>query len=124
MVNTLLKSMKMMTDVMILTVFFIAIFSLIGLQLFMGKLHNRCLRKGENDTYINETFHRDWQELVDKSGMNPYGEPQTHDHIQKFLPTGDEILCGNASTSWYVHLQLFHNYLFTPWSWSRGYRQG
>jgi len=40
MVNTLLKSMKMMTDVLILTLFFISIFALIGLQLFPGKLHD------------------------------------------------------------------------------------
>ena len=44
MVNTLLKSMRMMTDVLILTLFFIAIFALIGLQLFMGSLRSRCVR--------------------------------------------------------------------------------
>merc|ERR1712168_665590 len=100
MVNTLLKSMKMMTDVMILTVFFIAIFSLIGLQLFMGKLHNRCIRRGENDSYINETYHRQWQKMVENNEKNPYGQYQKHNHIQKFLPTDEEILCGNVSTAW------------------------
>lgn len=44
MVNTLLKSMKLMTDVLILTLFFIAIFALIGLQLFMGTLRSRCVK--------------------------------------------------------------------------------
>ena len=43
MVNTLVKSMKMMTDVLILTLFFISIFALIGLQLFLGKLRSRCV---------------------------------------------------------------------------------
>ena len=93
----------MMTDVMILTVFFIAIFSLIGLQLFMGKLHNRCIRIGENDTHINETYHRLWVKSVKDTGKDPYGNPQTHEHIQTFPATGEEILCGNVSTAWYVY---------------------
>ena len=50
MVNTLLKSMRMMTDVLILTLFFIAIFALIGLQLFMGSLRSRCVR---TDGYLS-----------------------------------------------------------------------
>ena len=87
MVNTLLKSMKMMTDVMILTVFFIAIFSLIGLQLFMGVLHNRCIKIGENDTYIEKEFHQNL------SKMEGY-----ESHIAMF--DGKQIICGNASTAW------------------------
>ena len=51
MVNTLLNSMKMMTDVLILTVFFIAIFALIGLQMFMGKLRSRCVKIPSNSSH-------------------------------------------------------------------------
>ena len=51
MVDTLVKSMKMMGDVMILTVFFIAVFALIGLQLFMGQLHNRCVKNETENEY-------------------------------------------------------------------------
>jgi hypothetical protein len=44
MVNTLMKSIKMLSDVMILTVFFIGVFALIGLQLFKGTLRNKCVK--------------------------------------------------------------------------------
>ena len=43
MVNSLLKSLKNLSDVMLLTVFFLAVFAIIGLQLFMGQLRNRCV---------------------------------------------------------------------------------
>jgi len=42
MVNTLLSSMKMLWDVLILTMFFICIFALVGMQVFMGVLRNKC----------------------------------------------------------------------------------
>ena len=43
MVNALLKSMRMLSDVLILTTFFLCVFALVGLQLFSGHLHNRCV---------------------------------------------------------------------------------
>ena len=87
MVNSLLKSLKNLSDVMLLTLFFLAVFAIIGLQLFMGQLKFRCITKPEegsnhsrlwwgktpkeiaamNDTiktlrknYINDDAH--WQE--------------------------------------------------------------
>ena len=42
MVNTLLASMKMFWDVLILTMFFICIFALVGMQVFGGVLRNKC----------------------------------------------------------------------------------
>ena len=42
MVNTLLVSMKMLWDVLILTMFFICIFALVGMQVFVGVLRNKC----------------------------------------------------------------------------------
>ena len=42
MVNTLLASMKMLWDVLILTMFFICIFALVGMQVFVGVLRNKC----------------------------------------------------------------------------------
>jgi hypothetical protein len=63
MVNTLMKSIKMLSDVMILTVFFIGVFALIGLQLFKGTLRNKCVKlmapdasdKAWNDHVNNES---------------------------------------------------------------------
>ena len=56
MVNALLKSMRMLSDVLILTAFFLCVFALVGLQLFSGQFHNRCVShhidiKG-NDTWL------------------------------------------------------------------------
>lgn len=44
MVNALLKSMRMLSDVLTLTTFFICIFALVGMQLFVGALRNKCAR--------------------------------------------------------------------------------
>ena len=44
MVNTLLVSMKMLWDVMILALFFICLAALIGMQVFVGVLRNKCVR--------------------------------------------------------------------------------
>lgn len=42
--GALIQSVKKMVDVMILTVFALAVFALIGLQLFMGNLRHKCVR--------------------------------------------------------------------------------
>uniref|UniRef100_A0A493SXZ4 Sodium channel protein n=1 Tax=Anas platyrhynchos platyrhynchos TaxID=8840 RepID=A0A493SXZ4_ANAPP len=42
-VGALIQSVKKLSDVMILTVFCLSVFALIGLQLFMGNLKNKCL---------------------------------------------------------------------------------
>lgn len=74
-----------MVDVMILTVFALAVFALVGLQLFMGNLRHKCVRwpvdtNGSafefefnatvllNDTlHLNSTF--DFQEYIENAGM-------------------------------------------------------
>ncbi|XP_037379353.1 sodium channel protein type 9 subunit alpha [Talpa occidentalis] len=43
-VGALIQSVKKLSDVMILTVFCLSVFALIGLQLFMGNLKYKCLR--------------------------------------------------------------------------------
>ncbi|KAM4624011.1 LOW QUALITY PROTEIN: sodium channel protein type 4 subunit alpha A [Polymixia lowei] len=52
-VAALIQSVKKMVDVMILTVFALAVFALIGLQLFMGNLRHKCVRW---PITTNETF--------------------------------------------------------------------
>ncbi|NXC37303.1 SCN3A protein, partial [Campylorhamphus procurvoides] len=42
-VNSLVESVKKLADVLILTVFCLSIFALIGLQLFMGNLRSKCV---------------------------------------------------------------------------------
>ncbi len=63
-VGALIQSVKKMVNVMILTVFALAVFALIGLQLFMGNLRHKCIRwpilnstifDDYNSTMVNET---------------------------------------------------------------------
>lgn len=43
MVNTLLRSLKLLSDVLVLFLFFLGVMALIGLQLFSGELRNKCV---------------------------------------------------------------------------------
>uniref|UniRef100_A0A2K5VS98 Sodium voltage-gated channel alpha subunit 3 n=1 Tax=Macaca fascicularis TaxID=9541 RepID=A0A2K5VS98_MACFA len=49
-VGALIQSVKKLSDVMILTVFCLSVFALIGLQLFMGNLRNKCLQWPPSDS--------------------------------------------------------------------------
>uniref|UniRef100_A0A3B5MX62 Sodium channel protein n=1 Tax=Xiphophorus couchianus TaxID=32473 RepID=A0A3B5MX62_9TELE len=79
-VGALIQSVKKLSDVMILTVFCLSVFALIGLQLFMGNLRNKCVFWPINMTE---------QYLENGSRANFY-----------FLPGAlDALLCGNSSDS-------------------------
>ncbi|XP_074551499.1 sodium channel, voltage-gated, type I-like, alpha isoform X1 [Halichoeres trimaculatus] len=89
-VGALFQSVKKLADVMILTVFCLSVFALIGLQLFMGHLKQKCVREIKNTTFTtngtdgNSTF--DWDEYSENA-ENHY-----------FLPgKRDPLLCGNSS---------------------------
>uniref|UniRef100_A0A8C0A181 Sodium channel protein n=1 Tax=Anas zonorhyncha TaxID=75864 RepID=A0A8C0A181_9AVES len=78
-VGALIQSVKKLSDVMILTVFCLSVFALIGLQLFMGNLRNKCLQwPPDNSTFetTNDTFYYHFYFL---EGQN------------------DALLCGNSS---------------------------
>ncbi|XP_063675163.1 sodium channel protein type 9 subunit alpha-like isoform X8 [Bolinopsis microptera] len=60
MVNSLLKSLKNLSDVMLLTLFFLAVFAIIGLQLFMGQLKYRCIRKPDLESEEPGHQHHLW----------------------------------------------------------------
>ncbi|GAA6066072.1 sodium channel, voltage gated, type V-like, alpha b isoform X1, partial [Tachysurus ichikawai] len=72
-VGALIQSVKKLADVMILTVFCLSVFALIGLQLFMGNLHQKCIRSTANcfnttdaSLYSNTSFfcnNRTWSSL-------------------------------------------------------------
>ncbi|KAK2110869.1 Sodium channel protein type 4 subunit alpha [Saguinus oedipus] len=62
-VGALIQSVKKLSDVMILTVFCLSVFALVGLQLFMGNLRHKCVRWPPpfNDTnttwYSNDSWY-------------------------------------------------------------------
>ncbi|XP_043549833.1 sodium channel, voltage-gated, type I-like, alpha isoform X1 [Chiloscyllium plagiosum] len=100
-VGALIQSVKKLSDVMILTVFCLSVFALIGLQLFMGNLKHKCVRwpppasyfipinrsLSLNDTMTNETeFIFNYEEYIED------------DRNQYFLEDAkDALLCGNGS---------------------------
>ncbi|CDQ68951.1 unnamed protein product [Oncorhynchus mykiss] len=57
-VGALIQSVKKLSDVMILTVFCLSVFALIGLQLFMGNLRQKCIRNLANDTTPDDRLNR------------------------------------------------------------------
>uniref|UniRef100_A0A8C3T9J2 Sodium channel protein n=1 Tax=Chelydra serpentina TaxID=8475 RepID=A0A8C3T9J2_CHESE len=78
-VGTLIQSIKKLADVMILTVFCLSVFALVGLQLFKGNLRHKCVR---NFNSTNGTIYLDdkkWENVFRKNG------------------TTDILLCGNSS---------------------------
>ena len=104
MVNSLLKSLKNLSDVMLLTVFFLAVFAIIGLQLFMGQLRNRCVIDPlpEDAPY----YYMDWgspdnftYDGVTKT-VNDWQQEFINNDEQWIALSGgdDEIICGPPGT--------------------------
>ncbi|XP_063076806.1 sodium channel protein type 4 subunit alpha A [Engraulis encrasicolus] len=112
-VGALIQSVKRMGDVMILTVFALAVFALIGLQLFMGNLRNKCIRWPlSNDTLLdlNATMAPPIVNLdplyaglddMDDMGVNATFDFKAYidnPENQYFLDGAlDALLCGNSS---------------------------
>ncbi|XP_045924804.1 sodium channel protein type 4 subunit alpha A [Micropterus dolomieu] len=114
-VAALIQSVKKMVDVMILTVFALAVFALVGLQLFMGNLRQKCVRWPietnetafeffNTTTAFNETvFFNNTMSFNDTTYNNStfnfidYIEnPDNHYYLEGSL---DALLCGNSSDS-------------------------
>ncbi|XP_030624396.1 sodium channel, voltage gated, type VIII, alpha subunit a isoform X2 [Chanos chanos] len=90
-VGALIQSVKKLSDVMILTVFCLSVFALIGLQLFMGNLRQKCVIWPIDITNLylaNGSRGFDWDEYINN---------ETNFYI---LPGQlDALLCGNSSDS-------------------------
>uniref|UniRef100_A0A8C5JXX1 Sodium channel protein n=1 Tax=Junco hyemalis TaxID=40217 RepID=A0A8C5JXX1_JUNHY len=88
-VGALIQSVKKLSDVMILTVFCLSVFALIGLQLFMGNLRNKCVIWPIN---VNETF-------LDNGSRGFDWEEYTNNVSNFYIIPGapDPLLCGNSS---------------------------
>uniref|UniRef100_A0A8B9HP48 Sodium channel protein n=1 Tax=Astyanax mexicanus TaxID=7994 RepID=A0A8B9HP48_ASTMX len=76
-VGALIQSVKKLADVMILTVFCLSVFALIGLQLFMGNLRQKCVRSPAH--CINNTV------------------PSIYNNFYKVEGAKDALICGNSS---------------------------
>ncbi|XP_074823558.1 sodium channel protein type 2 subunit alpha-like isoform X1 [Natator depressus] len=105
-VGALIQSVKKLSDVMILTVFCLSVFALIGLQLFMGNLRHKCLQwPPDNSTfevnitsYLNSTMDVNGtfvNTTVSTFNWKEYTEDETHFYILE--GQRDALLCGNSS---------------------------
>uniref|UniRef100_A0A8C8VN74 Sodium channel protein n=1 Tax=Pelusios castaneus TaxID=367368 RepID=A0A8C8VN74_9SAUR len=93
-VGALIQSVKKLSDVMILTVFCLSVFALIGLQLFMGNLRNKCLRWPSKNASSEDPFG-----LIFSNGTvfdwKTYTEEKSHFYTLEGQK--DPLLCGNNS---------------------------
>nr|XP_015818233.2 sodium channel protein type 4 subunit alpha A [Nothobranchius furzeri]XP_054605320.1 sodium channel protein type 4 subunit alpha A [Nothobranchius furzeri]XP_054605321.1 sodium channel protein type 4 subunit alpha A [Nothobranchius furzeri] len=107
-VGALIQSVKKMSDVMVLTVFALAVFALIGLQLFMGNLRQKCIRwpilMNETEFFIttsdfNDTFNfSTMNDTVYSNSTFNFTEYIENPDNQYFLEgSKDALLCGNSS---------------------------
>ncbi|XP_021341539.1 sodium channel protein para-like isoform X8 [Mizuhopecten yessoensis] len=81
-VGALLEAVRRLRDVMILTVFMLSIFALIGMQMYMGALRSKCVLNADNDNMTDdEYFNYVW----DRENWYP---------PDKFV---EPFLCGNST---------------------------
>uniref|UniRef100_A0A663MWB5 Sodium channel protein n=1 Tax=Athene cunicularia TaxID=194338 RepID=A0A663MWB5_ATHCN len=117
-VGALIQSVKKLSDVMILTVFCLSVFALIGLQLFMGNLRQKCVRwpplndtlLGDlglnNDTLANATLYGNFTDGITSNFTSNFTSNSTfdfeayiNDEANFYFLDGalDALLCGNSS---------------------------
>ncbi|XP_042744724.1 sodium channel protein type 5 subunit alpha-like isoform X2 [Lagopus leucura] len=91
-VGALIQSVKKLADVMILTVFCLSVFALIGLQLFMGNLRHKCVRDYTQFNFTNGTLYLDGRTWNSS-------EEFLNDPVNYFIKNGTEdvLLCGNST---------------------------
>ncbi|XP_056609797.1 sodium channel protein type 4 subunit alpha B [Triplophysa dalaica] len=101
-VGALIQSVKKLADVMILTVFCLSVFALIGLQLFMGNLRQKCViwpPTFENNETLSVDFnHTSFNDTENGNSTFNFQEYINNPVNYYFLPDHvDPLLCGNSS---------------------------
>ena len=102
MVNSLLKSLKNLSDVMLLTLFFLAVFAIIGLQLFMGQLKFRCITKpDESSEHARLWWGRTPKEIAamdDSDSIEALRKEYINDDAHWQEDSEDPIICAPPKT--------------------------
>uniref|UniRef100_UPI00358E1636 sodium channel protein type 2 subunit alpha-like n=1 Tax=Myxine glutinosa TaxID=7769 RepID=UPI00358E1636 len=89
-VGALIQSVKKLSDVMILTVFCLSVFALIGLQLFMGNLRRKCVRWPLPNSTV--------EAIMERNGTFDFNAYITNKDNHYFLEGAkDALLCGNST---------------------------
>ncbi|XP_068610361.1 sodium channel protein type 4 subunit alpha A [Brachionichthys hirsutus] len=98
-VAALIQSVKKMVDVMILTVFALAVFALVGLQLFMGNLRQKCVRWPIETSEATFDF---------SNATDPFHDALSHLNITGF--NGTTFL--NSSFNFMEYIENTDNYYY------------
>ncbi|TSK16081.1 Sodium channel protein type 2 subunit alpha [Bagarius yarrelli] len=98
-VGALIQSVKKLADVMILTVFCLSVFALIGLQLFMGNLRQKCIRSTESCINTTEVaLHRNTSFFCNNRTWSSLDEfYMDEDNFFKEDGSRDALICGFAT---------------------------
>ncbi|XP_037095012.1 sodium channel protein type 2 subunit alpha-like [Syngnathus acus] len=102
-VGALFQSVKKLADVMILTVFCLSVFALIGLQLFMGHLKQKCVfmpvhnNSAINGTFSNETYMNITDHSTQEDPFNWTEYSLDNENYYYLKGKRDPLLCGNGS---------------------------
>uniref|UniRef100_A0A8C1TR78 Sodium channel protein n=1 Tax=Cyprinus carpio TaxID=7962 RepID=A0A8C1TR78_CYPCA len=95
-VSALIQSVKKLADVMILTVFCLSVFALIGLQLFMGILRQKCVRSPAH--CINSTYPDNGSFVCNnKTWLSIKDFLTNEDNFYKIEGSKDALICGYSS---------------------------
>ncbi|XP_066100522.1 sodium channel protein type 11 subunit alpha [Saccopteryx bilineata] len=118
-VGALLRSVKKLVDVLILTLFCLSIFALVGQQFFMGSLKQRCVLKGSwNET--NDMCPKSDSEFIScRTWSNDSGCP--HNYECKRTQCNPDYGYTNFDNFSWSFLAMFR--LMTQDSWEKLYRQ-
>uniref|UniRef100_W5KY02 Sodium channel protein n=1 Tax=Astyanax mexicanus TaxID=7994 RepID=W5KY02_ASTMX len=114
-VGALIQSVRKLADVMILTVFCLSVFALIGLQLFMGVLRQKCVRSAAH--CVNSTFpantsfvcnNKTWQSMKDSYlflflllNCTLHSPSFSSENYYKIEGAKDGLICGFSSDAGY-----------------------
>ena len=89
-VNAVIYSVKNLADVIVLTLFMLAFFALLGLQFYMGVLSQLCIKEYESPPENGETWTQDDDDLW-------YAHMKNESSLIIHPELGTHIMCGNSS---------------------------
>ncbi|XP_026168712.1 sodium channel protein type 4 subunit alpha B-like [Mastacembelus armatus] len=95
-VGALIQSVRKLADVMILTVFCLSVFALIGLQLFMGLLRQKCVRSLAH--CVNSSYSPNTSFICNNKTWSSSEDFLTsEDNFYKVEGAKDALICGYGS---------------------------
>ncbi|EEB14510.1 sodium channel protein type 4 subunit alpha, putative [Pediculus humanus corporis] len=85
-VGAVIESVKNLRDVIILTMFSLSVFALMGLQIYMGVLTQKCIRNFPMDGSVGNLTDENWKQFCENTSNWLFNEAK-----------GEYPLCGNST---------------------------